>query len=89
MDKHHPYVEPTAPSPLCAFKFEASKFGVVRDAYELHRDAVEHFGAFEYDRPPYARRLASSPEDFENKVNLLLSALIQRYNSKLDVRRIK
>ncbi|RLU17823.1 hypothetical protein DMN91_010061 [Ooceraea biroi] len=68
LEKAYPYEEPAPPVPLCAFKFEASKFGVVRDAYELHRDAIEHFGVFEFDRPPYARRLASSPGDFEKKV---------------------
>ncbi|XP_011684355.1 PREDICTED: uncharacterized protein LOC105447830 isoform X2 [Wasmannia auropunctata] len=65
MEKAHSYEEPVVPPPLCAFKFDASKFSIVRDAYELNRDAIEHFGAFEFDRPPYARRLASSPEDFE------------------------
>ncbi|XP_070153057.1 uncharacterized protein [Polyergus mexicanus] len=68
LEKAHPYEEPTPPPPLCAFKFEASKFNVVRDAYKMYRDAIEHFGAFEFDQPPRARRLASSPEDFENKV---------------------
>lgn len=70
MENAHPYEEPAPPLPLCAFKFEASKFGVVRDAYEKYRDAIEHFGAFEFDQP-YARRLASSPGDFENKVHRL------------------
>ncbi|KAL6258706.1 hypothetical protein P5V15_010656 [Pogonomyrmex californicus] len=65
MEKAHPYEEPVVPPPLCAFKFETSKFGVVRDAYELNRDAIEYFGVFEFDRPPYARRLTSSPEDYE------------------------
>ncbi|XP_071644393.1 uncharacterized protein [Temnothorax longispinosus] len=65
MEKTHPYEEPAVPPPLCAFKFDASKFSIVRDAYELNRDAIEYFGAFEFDRPSYARRLASSPEDFE------------------------
>ncbi|KAG5346189.1 TXND6 protein, partial [Acromyrmex charruanus] len=64
MEKAHPYVEPTVPPSLCAFKFEASKFNIVRDAYELNCDAIKHFGVFEFDRP-YARRLASSPQDFE------------------------
>lgn len=74
MEKTHPYEEPVPPLPLCAFKFDASKFGVVRDTYEKYRDAIEHFGVFEFDQPPHARRLASSPEDFENKV-LHLSVL--------------
>ncbi|KYQ60210.1 Thioredoxin domain-containing protein 6 [Trachymyrmex zeteki] len=65
MKKAHPYEEPAVPPPLCVFKFDASKFSIVRDAYELNRDAIEHFGVFEFDRPPYAKRLASSPEDFE------------------------
>ncbi|XP_072747002.1 uncharacterized protein [Anoplolepis gracilipes] len=68
MEKAHPYEEPKPPLPLCAFKFKASKFDILRDAYQMYRDAIEHFGAFEFDQPPYARRLASSPEDFENKV---------------------
>lgn len=76
MEKAHRYEEPAPPLPLCAFKFEASKFTVVRDAYEVHRDAVEHFGVFEFDRPPYARRLASSPEDFENKVYQSLVCIV-------------
>lgn len=71
LEKAHPYEEPIPPPPLCAFKFEASKFSVVKDAYEMYRDAIEHFGAFEFDQPPHARRLASSPEDFENKVHYL------------------
>ncbi|XP_012541620.3 uncharacterized protein LOC105839684 [Monomorium pharaonis] len=65
MEKAHRYEEPAVPLPLCAFKFDASKFNVMRDAYELNHEAIEHFGAFEFDRPPHARRLASSPEDFE------------------------
>ncbi|KMQ95865.1 thioredoxin domain-containing protein 6 [Lasius niger] len=47
MEKAHSYEEPLPPLPLCAFKFEASKFGVVRDVYEMYRHAIEHFGAFE------------------------------------------
>ncbi|XP_067213347.1 uncharacterized protein [Linepithema humile] len=68
LEKAYPYEEPVTPPSLCAFKFEASKCNNVRDAYELHRNAIEYFGAFEFDRPPYARRLASKPLDFENKV---------------------
>lgn len=68
LEKHHPYEEPAPPLPLCAFKFDATKFDAVRDMYELHRDAIENFGAFEFDRPPYARRFASTPEDFATKV---------------------
>jgi len=75
MEKAHPYEEPVVPPPLCAFKFEASKFNIVRDTYELNRDAIEHFGAFEFDQP-YARCLASSPEDFE-KVYYLSPIIIQ------------
>jgi hypothetical protein len=65
LEKTYPYKEPVTPPSLCTFKFEASKFNNVRDAYELHRNAIEHFGVFEFDRPPYARRLASSPLDFD------------------------
>jgi len=82
MEKAHPYEEPAVPLPLCAFKFDASKFGIVRDAYELNRDAIEHFGVFEFDRPPYAKRLASSPEDFE-KVHCFLSIVMQLVRSNL------
>lgn len=70
MEKVHPYEEPVPPLPLCAFKFEASKFGVVRDMYDKYCDVIERFGVFEFDQPPHARRLVSSPEDFENKVSL-------------------
>lgn len=69
LEKAHPYEEPITPPPLCAFKFEASKYNNVRDAYELQRNAIERFGVFEFDQPPYARRLASKPLDFENKVS--------------------
>ncbi|KAL0102224.1 hypothetical protein PUN28_018634 [Cardiocondyla obscurior] len=65
MEKNHPYEEPIVPLPLCAFKFDTLKFSIVQEAYELNRDAVEYFGVFEFDRPPNARLLASSPEDFE------------------------
>lgn len=64
----HPYEEPTPLPPYCAFKFYFSKFAEVRDACALFLDAVEHFGAFEFDKPPFARRIASCPEDFERKV---------------------
>lgn len=94
MEKAHPYEEPVAPPPLCAFKYEASKFGVVRDAYEQHRDAVENFGAFARDQPR-ARRLASSPEDFETKVRAytvlsspVATTIIQRYGSPERIRRL-
>ena len=76
MEKNHPYEEPTVPPPLCAFKFEASKFNIVRDAYELNCDAIEYFGVFEFDRPPEARRLTSLPEDFE-KVYYFSPIIIQ------------
>lgn len=70
MEKTHPYEEPAVPLPLCAFKFDAPKFSVVRDAYEANRDAVEYFGAFAFDRPD-AKHIASSPDNFE-KVLLFL-----------------
>jgi hypothetical protein len=68
LEKTHPYEEPPPPVPLCAFKFEAPQFEVLRDAYEVYYDCIERFGVFEFDQPPYARRVASSPEDFEEKV---------------------
>lgn len=72
MEKAHPYMELVKPPPLCAFKFDATKFSVVSDAYQLYASAVENFGVFEYDAPSLARRVASNPEDFENKVNYLI-----------------
>nr|XP_031844672.1 uncharacterized protein LOC116432239 [Nomia melanderi] len=68
MEKMHPYEEPTPPDPYCAFKFSASKFAAVQDACALFPDAVEYFGAFEFDKPPFARRIASSCEDYQQKV---------------------
>ena len=68
MDKVHPYEEPVKPPPLCAFKFNASHFAATSDVYKLFISAIEHFGIFEYDDPGRARRIASNPEDFENKV---------------------
>ncbi|CAK9809989.1 Thioredoxin domain-containing protein 6 [Anthophora plagiata] len=67
MELVHPYEEPVPPPPYCAFKFHFSKFDVVRDAYAMFPDAIEYFGAFEFDKPPIARRIASTPEDFERK----------------------
>ncbi|XP_017762370.1 PREDICTED: uncharacterized protein LOC108552374 [Eufriesea mexicana] len=67
MELVHPYEEPVPPPPFCAFKFYYSKFEDVRDTCVLFPDAVEYFGAFEFDNPPIARRIASSPEDFERK----------------------
>ncbi|XP_025153537.1 uncharacterized protein LOC112588291 [Harpegnathos saltator] len=88
VEKSHPYVEPAAPLPLCAFKFEASKFSVVRDAYESRGDAVVYFGAFEFDQPPHARRLASSPDDFDKKVRHKTGAevfvlIVRRINEEI------
>lgn len=88
VEKAHPYVEPAAPLPLCAFKFEASKFGAVRDACELHSNAVEYFGAFEFDRPPHARRLASSPDDFEKKVPSRLPLVTYRRGSFAKIKNV-
>ncbi|XP_076754872.1 uncharacterized protein LOC143425768 [Xylocopa sonorina] len=70
MELVHPYEEPVPPPPLCAFKFYYSKFNGVRDTCELFPDAVEYFGAFEFDSPAIARRIASNPEDFEKKAKL-------------------
>ncbi|XP_024942923.1 uncharacterized protein LOC107269952, partial [Cephus cinctus] len=68
MEKAHPYEEPVPPLPINAFKYEASKLPAVTDAYTNWQEYVVHFGAFEFDDSTYARRLASTPEDFENKV---------------------
>ncbi|XP_017880586.1 uncharacterized protein LOC108625254 [Ceratina calcarata] len=67
MEVVHPYEEPVPPPPYCVFKFYYSKFPVVQETCTQFPDAVEYFGAFEYDKPPMARRMASSPEDFERK----------------------
>ncbi|XP_012272397.2 uncharacterized protein LOC105695435 [Orussus abietinus] len=67
MDKSHPYFEPVPPLPLCAFKFDASKLQAVSDAFIAHQLAIECFGVFEFDRPPLARRIASTPQNFEAK----------------------
>ncbi|CAK9821983.1 Thioredoxin domain-containing protein 6 [Anthophora retusa] len=67
MELVHPYEEPVPPPPYCAFKFHFSKFDVVRETYSMFPDAIEYFGAFEFDKPPIARRIASTPEDFERK----------------------
>lgn len=75
MDLVHPYEEPVPPPPFCAFKYYYSRFEAVRDACSLFPDAVEYFGAFEFDNPPIARRIASTPEDFERKVTLYLLLL--------------
>ncbi|XP_033322185.2 uncharacterized protein LOC117218141, partial [Megalopta genalis] len=68
MERVHPYEEPLPPVPYCAFKFHADKFAAVYDTCTQFPDAVKYFGAFEFDKPPYARRMASSPDDFQNKV---------------------
>ena len=75
MEKAHLYEEPVPPLPLCAFKYDSKKLAVVQEAYELYKDYVEYFGAFEFDRPNFAKRLASTPEDFITKVqsNLRIS----------------
>lgn len=69
MELVHPYEEPVAPPPLCAFKFNVSKFADAFNTYTVFPDDIEYFGVFEYDKPPIARRLASCPEDFERKVS--------------------
>lgn len=74
MEKMHPYEEPTPPDPYCAFKFSTSKFAAVHDTCALFPDAVEYFGVFEFDKPPLARRIASSYGDYHQKV--LLSSVI-------------
>lgn len=68
MELVHPYEEPVPPPPFCAFKFYYAKFPILSETCALFPDAVEYFGAFEFDAPPIARRIASSPEDFERKV---------------------
>ncbi|XP_029049566.2 uncharacterized protein LOC114879127 [Osmia bicornis bicornis] len=68
MEMVHPYDEPVPPPPFCAFKFPFQQFEVLRDACAFFPDAVEYFGAFEFDRPHVARRIASCPEDFEKKM---------------------
>ncbi|XP_076654222.1 uncharacterized protein LOC143359832 [Halictus rubicundus] len=68
MERVHPYEEPLPPAPFCAFKFRADKFDAVYDTCALFPDALRYFGAFEFDKPPYAGRIASSPEDFQQKV---------------------
>ncbi|XP_076626727.1 uncharacterized protein LOC143344499 [Colletes latitarsis] len=68
MEMVHPYEEPVPPPPYCAFKYYYSKFADVRDACAQFPDAIEYFGAFEFDKPPFARRIVSCPEDFEKKV---------------------
>lgn len=72
MELVHPYEEPVPPPPFCAFKFYYSKFPILSETCALFPDAIEYFGAFEFDAPPIARRIASSPEDFERKVSLSL-----------------
>ncbi|XP_076232878.1 uncharacterized protein LOC143178233 [Calliopsis andreniformis] len=68
MELVHPYEEPVPPPPLCAFKFGYLRFEAVHEACTLFPDAIEYFGAFEFDKPHIAGRVASSPEDFEKKV---------------------
>ncbi|XP_028522261.1 uncharacterized protein LOC107997291 [Apis cerana] len=67
MELVHPYEEPVPPPPFCAFKFYYSKFPILSETCALFPDAIEYFGAFEFDAPPIARRIASTPEDFERK----------------------
>ena len=76
MEKNHPYEEPPPPMPLCAFKYEASKLSSLLESYQLYKEYIEYFGAFEYDRPQVAKCLAYSPEDFINKVLTFLNYII-------------
>lgn len=79
MELVHPYEEPVQPPPLCAFKFYAQKFTEVRDACANFQDAVEYFGAFEFDQPQVAGRIVSTPEDFEKKVSQSLCILFEQF----------
>lgn len=59
------------PLPLCAFKFNATKLAILQEAYETFGSVIEKFGVFEFDDPGVARRIASNPQDFQDKVRKL------------------
>ncbi|XP_011307360.1 uncharacterized protein [Fopius arisanus] len=67
LEKSHPYEEPVKLAPLCAFKFDSSQTKIVLDCYNDFLEAIEKFGVFEFN-DWRARRLASIPEDFIDKI---------------------
>ncbi|XP_015114962.1 uncharacterized protein LOC107039716 [Diachasma alloeum] len=67
LEKSHPYEEPVKLAPLCAFKFDSSQTKIVLDSYNQFLEVIEKFGVFEFN-DWRARRIASAPEDFIDKI---------------------
>ncbi|XP_076289122.1 uncharacterized protein LOC143213292 isoform X1 [Lasioglossum baleicum] len=64
-NKTYPYEDKAANVPIVVFKYDYTRKNELRIVLEEFEDEVVHFGIFESDKPPEAKIIAGSMDEFE------------------------
>ncbi|XP_033213961.1 uncharacterized protein LOC117171026 [Belonocnema kinseyi] len=66
LDSTYPYEDKAYKVPIIVFKYDSTRKNELKVVLEMYSTEVVHFGIFERDKPPEAKLIASSIEEFES-----------------------
>lgn len=59
------YEDKTYKVPIIVFKYDSTRKNELKVVQEIYNSEIVHFGVFERDKPPEAKLIATSIEEFE------------------------
>ncbi|XP_034943685.1 uncharacterized protein [Chelonus insularis] len=68
LDTTFPYEDKTDTTPIMVFKYDSTRKSELKVVLEMQESEVVHFGIFERDKPPDAKLIATSIDEYEEKV---------------------
>ncbi|XP_048506144.1 thioredoxin-like protein 1 isoform X1 [Athalia rosae] len=67
VEKNYPFEHETSRVPIIVFKYDSTKKNDIKIIVSNYKSDLMNFGVFERDKPPEAKRIATSIEEFEEK----------------------
>nr|XP_034171497.1 uncharacterized protein LOC117600315 isoform X1 [Osmia lignaria] len=67
-NKTYPYEDKTTKAPIVVFKYDYTRKNELKLVLEEFEDEIVHFGIFQSDKPPEAKLIAKSIQEFESTV---------------------
>ncbi|XP_023288101.1 uncharacterized protein LOC105701844 [Orussus abietinus] len=64
----HPYEDKAHRSPVIVFKYDSTRKNDLKVVMEMYESEIVNFGVFDRDKPPSAKQIADSIEEFETLV---------------------
>ncbi|XP_074094257.1 uncharacterized protein LOC141524338 isoform X1 [Cotesia typhae] len=68
LDTTFPYEDKSNATPIIVFKFDSTRKNELKAVLEMQESEIVHFGIFERDKPPEAKLIATSIDEYEEKV---------------------